>query len=453
MAVSTASPTSSLTLRLRRFAQAFGRPLFAVVLAMIAGGIVIMITAPGSPVDRFNEAVAAYQALLSGAFGNAQNFSFALTEVTPLILASLSVAIAFRAGLFNIGAAGQIAMGAMTTGIIGFEGAHWPGWLLIPAMLIGGTLAGTVWGGIVGILKAWRGAHEVVTTIMLNWIAFYFTDYLIDGPFKAANAANQTDSLPPQGTLPHIADFYNSTLGTFLHKIDQPAQYLVDVGLFFALAAVVVYWFIVSRTTFGYEVRVLGQNPKAARYAGIPIKRNIFAVMAIAGAFSGLAGALQLMGQFPFQLIANTFYLQPTGFDAIGVALLGRTTAIGVLLASLLFGGLRQGGTIMQLNANVPGDLAYIIQALVLFSIASEFLPAIQRALPKGLMSRRPPLVPAVTGTTVTDLPANDALVENGAEPAEMQKADAVEGGAAQSLPAGESSSGSSSSSSRIEED
>lgn len=451
MAVSTASPTSNLILRLRRLAQAFERPVFAIVLAMVAGGIVIMITAPGSPLDRFNEALAAYQALLSGAFGNAQNFSFTLTTMTPLILASLSVAIAYRAGLFNIGAAGQLTMGAMVSGIIGLEGTHWPGWLLIPTMLIGGALAGAVWGGIVGILKAWRGAHEVVTTIMLNWTAFYFTDFLINGPFGAAHATNQTDPMPPQGTLPHVADFYNSTLGTVLPKIVQPAQYLVDVGLFFALAALVVYWFLMSRTTFGYEIRVLGQNPKAARYAGIPIKRNIFAVMAIAGAFSGLAGTLQLMGQFPYQLIANTFYLQPTGFDAIGVALLGRTTAIGVLLASLLFGGLRQGGTIMQLNANVPGDLVFIIQALVLFSIASEFLPAIQRALPKGLMSRRSSLVPAASGAALTDLPASDiAPVENGAEPAEAQKADVLEGGVGQSLPSGESSS---TSSNRIEED
>ena len=126
---------------------------------------------------------------------------------------------------------------------------------------------------------------------------------------------------PRQATLPHVADFYNSTLGTFLPKIDQPAQYLVDVGIFFALLAMVVYWFLTSRTTFGYEVRVIGQNPKAARYAGIPIKRNIFAIMAIAGAFSGLAGGLQLMGQFPYQLIAQTFSIQTTGFDAIGVAL------------------------------------------------------------------------------------------------------------------------------------
>src|ERR1051326_3526528 len=192
MAVSTASPTSNLILRLRGIARAFERPLFAIVLAMVAGGIVIMITTPGSPLDRFNEALAAYQALLSGAFGNAQNFSFTLTTMNPLILASLSVAIAYRAGLFNIGAAGQLTMGAMPPGIIGLEGAHWPGWLLIPAMLIGGTLAGTVWGGIVGVLKAWRGAHEVVTTIMLNWTAFYFTDYLIDGPFKAPQQATQT---------------------------------------------------------------------------------------------------------------------------------------------------------------------------------------------------------------------------------------------------------------------
>src|SRR5256885_12451717 len=162
MAVSTASPTSSLILRLRRFAQAFERPLFAIVLAMVAGGIVIMITTPGSPVDRFNEALAAYQALLSGAFGNAQNFSFTLTTMTPLILAGLSVAIAFRAGLFNIGAAGQLAMGAMTTGIIGFEAAHWPGWLLIPAMLIGGNPARNVRGRNSAGIHDLRGALRLL---------------------------------------------------------------------------------------------------------------------------------------------------------------------------------------------------------------------------------------------------------------------------------------------------
>lgn len=419
MAVPTASrvSTSALTLHLRKFAQAAGRPLFAVLLAIIAGAIVIMITAPGNPVDRFNQAINAYQALFTGAFGNAQNLSFTLTTVTPLILASISVAIAFRAGLFNIGAAGQLAMGAMTAGIIGFKLAGLPNGILVPLMLLGSILAGAVWGGIVGILKAWRGAHEVVTTIMLNWTAFYFTDFLIDGPFRDPHQATQTPALLPQATLPHIADFYNSTLGAFLPKIDQPAQYLVDVGLFFALLALVVYWFIVSRTTFGYEIRVIGQNIGAARYSGIPIKRNIFAVMALAGAFSGLAGGLQLMGQFPYTLIATTFSIQTTGFDAIGVAVLGRATAIGILLASLLFGGLRQGGTGMQLNAGVPGDLVFIIQALVLFSIASEFLPVIQRSLPRNLslnLLRRPPIVPVAADIVVTDLADEGNINDNG---------------------------------------
>ncbi len=408
VSIAPAAASNSMT-RIRRFVQSLGRPVFAVVLAMIVGSIVIMVTSPGSIVARFNEAALAYQTLFTGAFGNPESLSFTLTTVTPLILASISVALTFRAGLFNIGAEGQIAMGAMTAGIIGFEASHWPGWILIPLMLIGSILVGAIWGGIAGFLKAWRGAHEVVTTIMLNWIAFYFTDYLIDGPFKAANAADQTNALPPQATLPHIADLYNQTLGVFLPKIVQPQQYLVDVGFFFALICLVLYWFITTRTTFGYEIRVLGQNQKAARYAGIAIKRNIFAVMAIGGAFSGLAGALQLMGQFPYQLIATTFSIQTTGFDAIGVALLGRTTAIGVLLASLLFGGLRQGGTSMQLLAAVPGDLVYIIQALVLFSIAAEFLPTIQRALPRWLpFTSRPALVPATTGISITDLPKNE---------------------------------------------
>jgi general nucleoside transport system permease protein len=425
------TPSSPLMIWLRKFLLAAGRPLFAVILAMIFGIIVIMITSPGSPIDRFNNAIIAYQTLFGGAFGNGQNLSFTLVNVTPLILTGLSVAIAFRAGLFNIGAAGQLAMGGMTAGVIAFTFPNWPAWLLIPTMLISSILVGAIWGGIVGFLKAWRGAHEVVTTIMLNWIAFYFTDYLIDGPYQTKHGADQTDALPAQATLPHIADFYNSTLGTFLPKIANATQYLVDVGFFFSLAVLVLYWFIVSRTTFGYEIRVIGQNLKAAKYAGIPIKRNLSLVMAIAGGFSGLAGALELMGQFPYTLIATDFAIQTTGFDAIGVALLGRMTAVGVLLGALLFGGLRQGGTIMQLNAGVPGDLVYIIQALVLFSIAAQFLPIFQRRFTRFQARRRKPaLAPAKIGgiVEVTSLPkgrADDAdktnstsnsTTQNGAE-------------------------------------
>jgi general nucleoside transport system permease protein len=403
-------PTSKLSIGLRNIGRNIGstlsRPLFAVVLAMIAGGIVIMFTSPGTISDRFFSAVNAYQALFLGSLGNPQSLSFTLVRVGPLILTGLSVAIAFRAGLFNIGAEGQLAVGAMTAGIIGFKLSSWPGWALIILMILGSIIAGAIWGGIVGLLKAWRGAHEVVTTIMLNWIAFYVTDYLIDGPFKAPNQADQTSSIPLQATLPRISDFYNATLGKILPPIAGPDQYLVDIGFFFAIAALIVYWFIVSRTTFGYEIRIIGQNPKAARYAGIPIGRNLILTMALSGAFAGLAGALHLMGQFPYQLIATTFAGDPTGFDAIGVALLGRTTAVGVLIGSLLFGGLRQGALQMQLDANIPVDLVFIIQALILFSIASEFLSTFQRFLPQWMrFSSRPMLAANITGTAAVDLP------------------------------------------------
>jgi ABC-type uncharacterized transport system permease subunit len=409
------SSVSQFTGWLRRLGPSLGRPFFAILLAVIAGSIVIMITSPGSPGDRFAAVITAYQSLYVGSFGDLQSFSSTLVRVGPLILTGISVALAFRAGLFNIGAEGQLAVGAMTAGIIAFKLPTWPGWVLIPLMIICSMLAGAVWGGIVGLLKAWRGAHEVVTTIMLNWIAFFVIDYLVAGPFKAPQQANQTPSLPLQSTLPRVSFFYNQTLGSFLPKIASPDSYLVDVSIFISLLALVVYWFIVSRTTFGYEVRVIGQNPKAARYAGISTNRNIFAVMALAGAFSGLAGALHLMGQFPYQIIGTTFSLDTTGFDAIGVALLGRMTAIGILLGSLLFGGLRQGSGFMQLNANVPGDLVFIIQALVLFSIAAEFLPAIQRTLPNWLLfSRRPALVPAIARTTVSQPPVSEKREDNG---------------------------------------
>lgn len=407
------SSASRFNAWIRRLGSGLARPLFAVLLAIIAGGIVIIITTPGSPVDRLNAVFAAYESLVQGSLGNPQSLAFTLVRVGPLILTGLSVAIAFRAGLFNIGAEGQLAMGAMTAAIIAFKLTFLPAWLLIPLMLIASMLAGAIWGGIVGLLKAWRGAHEVVTTIMLNWVAFYFTDFLIDGPFKSPNEADQTASLPTKATIPSIVNVYNQTFGTFLPKIANPLSYPVDMSIFLSLLALVVYWFVTSRTTFGYEIRVIGQNQKAAKYAGIPIKRNMFLVMALSGAFSGLAGAIHLMGQFPYQLIATTFSIDPTGFDAIGVALLGRTTAIGVLLSSILFGGLRQGGTFMQINANVPGDLVYILQALVLFSIAAEFLPAIQRVLPKWLRSsHRPALVPPIAGVSVVGI--EGTIIENG---------------------------------------
>ena len=399
---------SRLGLLARNYGAALGPPLFAVILAMIAGAIVILITWPDKTADRFANITNAYSALFTGSYGSLANISDTLVRVSPLIFASISVAIAFRGGLFNIGAAGQLAVGAMAADIVGLTFTSWPSWVLIPTMLLVSILAGAIWGGIAGFLKAWRGAHEVVSTIMLNWIAFFGTDFLINNPpFAAPLGVTSTISLSPNATLPPIAGVYNQIFGNGQPLLNT-FTYKVDVSIFFALIALVIYWFIISRTTFGYEIRVIGQNPKAARYAGIPTKRNIFLVMAIAGAFAGLAGSTKLMGQPGYNLTATAFSVDPTGFDAIAVALLGQTTAIGILLASLLIGGLRSGSTAMQAIAHVDPNLVLIIEALVLFFIAAEFLPVLRRFLPAWLRPRfRPTLQTAPIARTGVNLPGN----------------------------------------------
>ncbi|GCF09642.1 ABC transporter permease [Dictyobacter arantiisoli] len=389
--------------------SSLGRPLIAVLVAFILGMIIVMIASPGALGDRFNTAVSAYYNLVMGSFGNIQSISYTLAKTTPLIFTGLAVALAYRAGLFNIGAAGQLAVGAMVAGIIGLKLGSLPGVILVPMMLVASMLAGAFWGSIVGILKAWRGAHEVVTSIMLNWIAFYVCAALVEGPFQAPGLSQQTTPLSASATLPSLANLYNQTLGTIFGQIPLAAQYTVDVSLLLAFVALVVYWFLTSRTTFGYSLRVIGQNPKAARYAGISVKRNLVLAMALAGAFAGLAGATRLMGQSPYQLISSGFSSDSTGFDAIGVALLGRTTAIGVILSALLFGGLQQAGPFLQLNVGVPGDLIYILQALVLFAVAVEYVPSFQRFLPPFMRRTKPVLAPPL----VPNLIKSEALLEH----------------------------------------
>ena len=417
-------PASRLGSLARKYGSALGPPVFAVILAMIAGAIVIIITRPDKTVDPFTNVIHAYSALFTGSYGSLSSISDTLVRVSPLIFASISVAIAFRAGLFNIGAAGQLAVGAMAADMVGLTFTSWPSWVLIPTMLLASILAGAIWGGIAGFLKAFRGAHEVVTTIMLNWIAFFGTDYLINSPpFAAPFGTTQTIALPPNATLPPIAGVYNQIFGNGQPLLNT-FTYKVDVSIFFALIALVIYWFIISRTTFGYEIRVIGQNPKAAKYAGIPTRRNIFLVMAIAGGFAGLAGSTNLMGQPGYNLTATAFSALPTGFDAIAVALLGQTTAIGILLASLLIGGLRSGSTAMQSLAHVDPNLVLIIEALVLFFIAATFLPVLRRALPAWLRPRfRPTLQTTVVARTSVDLPGNgNGDAQSGMEISDLEK-------------------------------
>jgi ABC-type uncharacterized transport system permease subunit len=397
MSASTAptarTESSALIRRLGQAVRALGVPLGSVLFAFIVGGLIIAVTAP-SHAD-FGLAVTAYQSLLCGGTGllcfggenPALQLSNTIVFFTPLILTGLAVAIGFRAGLFNIGAEGQLAMGAIATTVVGIKLATWPAWVLLPLVLLVGTAAGALWGGLAGVLKAVTGAHEVVTTIMLNYIALWFMRFLIiGGPLQAPNGHSATSPIGPGAQLPTLLPNSNT-----LQIFGLPASvYRAHTGIFVALAAAVVFAFLLRRMALGYEIRAVGQSQRAARYAGVSVRRTIIVTMLISGAFAGLAGAVRVAGVD--HDLTDIYFADTTGFDAIAVALLGQTTAIGVVLAAFLFGALHAGGSVMQLDAGISSNLVLVLEALILFSLAANFLRTLRIRLP-GLGHR--PAVPS----------------------------------------------------------
>ncbi|HLW00930.1 MAG TPA: ABC transporter permease [Ktedonobacterales bacterium] len=402
-------PTAGFGERARQWALRVTPSLSAVLVGILmmtlTGSLLIMITAPAGLgfSDRFFITSSAYSLLLGGAVGGPVNIADTLDKMTPLVLAGFSVAVAFRAGLFNIGAGGQIAMGATVGTIVGLKFVAAPAWVLIPLVLLAGLVAGAIWGGIVGVLKAWRGAHEVVTTIMLNFVAYYISAYIVEcttdclpgvGRIRVTFQPSSTP-LGANANLPLLSQVVNQI---FPGAIANDGAYLVNIGLFVALAGAVVYWFLMSRTTLGYEIRAVGQSPKAARYAGINVRRNITVTMLIAGAFAGVAGALMMMGPDLTHTFNDlTWKNDSTGFDAISVALLGLNGPIGVLLAGGLFAALSQGAGLMQADTtrlasnavpSLPSSYAvhveliqFSFQALVLFVIAGQIIPQFRTTL------------------------------------------------------------------------
>ena len=287
------------------------------------------------------------------------------------MLTGLAVAFAFRCGLFNIGGQGQYIAGSIVAILVATELpdiVDLPRLLLVLASVIGGMLAGAFVAGIAGFLKGTVGAHEVITTIMLNWIVIWVASYLfgIGGPFQTT----ESDALPSSADVPDKAKlpvFWGDPLLQGLH-----------IGVFVALISLVVYAFTLNRTTLGYEVRAVGFNPDAARYGGISVARNYFLAMAIAGTFAGLAGALDSLG-WQFRLDVTQIQGATIGFTGIAVALLGRNTAVGVGLAALLFAGLETGTASRNLDPEIfPPDLAsslaIIIQGLVVLFVGAQFV-------------------------------------------------------------------------------
>lgn len=324
-------------------------PIISVLLGLIAGAI-LMLGFGYNPVDG-------YIALWQGAFGDRYFFGETLRQVTPYIFTGLAVAFAFRSGLFNIGAEGQVFVGWLAAVWVGLV-VDAPLYIHLPLAIIAAAIAGALWGFIPGLLKASLGVHEVIVTIMLNYTALYSTNAIVR--HVLTDNKDATDSIAPTASLS----------SEWLENLTDYSR--LHYGILLALFAAIIMWFIIERTTIGYELKSVGFNQHASKYAGMNVKKNIILSMVIAGAFAGLAGAMEGLGTFGYMAVQSGF--TNLGFDGIAVALLGANTAPGVLLAAVLFGGLKVGALNMPTQAGVPTELVDIIIALIIFFVASSYL-------------------------------------------------------------------------------
>jgi simple sugar transport system permease protein len=362
--------------RFRNLLRVLAEPAVAFGLALVVGGIGIAMFSglvPGHSSFDIGLPIAAYSALIGGV-ASPDGITSTLVYATPLVLAGLGVAIGFKAGLFNIGGRGQFLMGAV--GAMAVATAIGPtagAWITIPLALLGGAALGGAAGFIPGLLKATSGAHEVVTTIMLNYVFVFVTYWAISGPLALPHA--------PQPITADVGNL-NGALPIILGRDG-------NLGILIALAAIPIMWFLLFRTTIGFEIRAAGANPEAARYGGMRTNRLIVGTMTLAGFMCGLAGAVTLLGVV-HQMAPG--YDTTIGFDAITVALLGRSNPIGVLFAGLLLGAMRAGAQAMQIQAGVPAELVDALQAIILLFLVVNIL---RRFMARS--SRATPDIPQIT--------------------------------------------------------
>lgn len=336
----------------KSFQQAALVPLLAILTAVILGGLIIALVG-GNP-------IAAYLGLLQGAFGSSRAISETAIWSTPYIFAGLAVALAFKGGLFNIGAEGQLALGAVAGAWVGYAlpemlGFSLPTLVHVPLALLFGMLVGAVWAAIPGALKAYAGGHEVINTIMMNYIALNITSFLLNGPMKDKTPTNVIARTPEIAVTARIPVLFD---GLRVHW-----------GFVLALLAAFLVWWLLWKTTLGFEIRTVGMNPDAAKYAGINVKRILILTMAFSGLLAGLAGAVEVTGvNYRHELGFSLGY----GFDAIAIALLGKTHPLGVVLAAFLFAAMRNGASQMQFLTQIPVDIISVIQALILLFVAAD---------------------------------------------------------------------------------
>jgi ABC-type uncharacterized transport system permease subunit len=349
-------------------------PLLTALIAFVIAGLVVLITG--------HNPLTTYKAIFNGTGLNwlfpwtsgadrttaALNLQQTLIATTPLILVGLAVAFAFRAGLFNIGGQGQYLVGSIVAVWVGSSFGGMPHVLHIVLVIVLASLAGAAWAGIAGLLKATVGANEVISTIMLNWIAIWVGVWLfgLGGPLQN----------PDTPSVPISSDVTSSAkLPVFW---GNPQLQGLHVGLFIALAVVVVFWALLNRSTAGYEVRAVGFNPEAARYSGMSVARNYVRVMAICGLFAGLAGAIDILG-WQFRIATNDVQTSQVGFLGIAVALLGRNTASGTTAAALLFGALVSGTSQRNLDPTIfepalASNLTLMIQGMIVLIVSTDVI-------------------------------------------------------------------------------
>ena len=348
--------------------RALIRQLNPVAESVIAGLIGIAIGAVIMLVYGYDP-IAAYSSLFRGSFGSIYSWAESLANATPLILTALTFAVAMRGGLFNIGAEGQLYIGALAAVAVSL--IHLPYPLHVIVALLAAMLAGMIWSLPVAFLKLGRGVHEVISTIMFNWIAHFFAFYLIANVLTDPKRGEKTISIVETSRLARILP-------------DTSLNY----GLLVAVVAAVVVLFLLWRTTGGFELRVSGFNPEAARYAGISRRRQILTAFLIGGATAGLAGAVQVMGRPPtYALMSGLPQFVNLGFDGIGVAMIGRNHPIGIVFAAIFFGGLLVGGRIMQFSPGVPLEMVRVVEGVIILALA---VPELKRVLTRiGLRLKR----------------------------------------------------------------
>ena len=371
--------------------QVVGIPLLAILTGLIIGALLIAVTSTtvyaafGESIGKgfataFDEIYIAYQSLFSGSLGSpveiinaiasgdpaqirqaVNPFLESLVQTTPYIFAGLAVALSFRSGLFNIGVEGQLFIGAACATYVGYAITGLPAFIHMPLAFLAGALGGAIWGFIPGFLKATTGGHEVINTIMMNYIAFRLTEWLLSGPM----------SRPGSGGMP---------ISPIIEESAQVPQFFqtpirFHLGFFIALGFAWLVWYLLFKTKWGLNLRTVGTNPRAAKYAGLSVVKNTMLAMALSGGLAGLAGAVQILAiNRSMALGLSSGY----GFDSIALALIGNNHPLGVVLSSILFGTLRNGATRMMVVARIPIDIVDVLQAIILMLVAA---PAIIRTI------------------------------------------------------------------------